>query len=220
MDLKDAASVLKTFDACTSRFHTVDVIEDVQHQSLRPHCADSEGACRHAYKEERSDHQRFFHCGVRSFRGKWILRFQQGGLELMRQALGASGSAYSQAVAEATRKRDSLDNEAGRSVIQAKNAVTEAENATDIEESQAKADEVSDAEEAKQQSQENLDAANEALNAKLQEQEEETDEGAEQIADEVVDRVTESNPGFVFSFLFPLRRGAEEHGRPFLKCLG
>lgn len=200
MDLKDAASVLKTFDACMGRFHTVDVIEEVHHQSLRPHCADSEGACRHAYKVERSDHQRFFHCGVRSFRGKWILRFQQGGLELMRQALGASGSVYSQAVAEATRKRDSLDNEAGRSVIQAKNAVTEAENATDIEEGQAKADEVSDAEEAVQQSQENLDAANEALDAKLQEQEEETDEGAEQIADEVVDRVTESNPGFVFFF--------------------
>lgn len=118
----------------------------------------------------------------------------------MRQALGASGSVYSQAVAEATRKRDSLDNEAGRSVIQAKNAVTEAENATDIEEGQAKADEVSDAEEAVQQSQENLDAANEALDAKLLEQEEETDEGAEQIADEVVDRVTESNPGFVFFF--------------------
>ena len=99
------------------RFHTVAAIVDVQHQSLRPHCADSKGACRHACKEERSDHQRFFHCGVRSFRGKRILRFQQGGLELMSQALaarerdaalGASGSAYSQAVAEATQKRDKV----------------------------------------------------------------------------------------------------------------
>ena len=68
-------------------------------------------------------------------------------MDLKDAALGASGSAYSQAVTEATQKRDSLDNEAGRSVIQAKNAVTEAENATDIEVGQAKADEVSDADE-------------------------------------------------------------------------